>query len=149
MTRMFLVQRSALASARWGSTPGFRPSAGDEGVSAVPVRVFTTRAAAERHRAELEADARAVAAPPLFCTYELPCPPAQFRAGLALLGLTPPDFSDPGPHVSFLDGGRDVARFREWWAGVAPNLTAKQRAGVWDLFEDFAFYSVAEVELED
>ena len=148
MTRVYLVRRTALASARWAGAPGFHPSGGEEGMSMVPVRAFATRAAAERHCAELEAEAQTIAAPPLFCVYQFPCPPAQFRAGLGLLGLTPPTFSSGRRSSYFLDGEGDVNRFREWWAATAPTLTAAQRAGVWDLFGDFAFYSVAEIELE-
>jgi hypothetical protein len=133
--RVFLVERVAYTDCALDQMPEYMACASEDGESFVPVRAFPDRKSAEAYRAQLEAEARAELSPALFCSYNAP-------KGLAAR-LRAFKFDAP----TFRKGGDNGEQFRKWWAAHATDLTAEQRAAIWELFTDVSFYRVSETTL--
>jgi hypothetical protein len=98
---------------------------------------FGSKAAAERFRKEQEAAARALLRPgQVECSV-----PDDFAERVKKIGLVPPaalEDDDDGIAGSLLD----------WWDSLGGTPTAEQRARVWGLLHDVAFFDVVETELK-
>lgn len=105
----------------------------------VPVRAFATRKAAEAFVREQDIEALATLAPPWLV--EL-APDAIERVAevLAAHGLPPIAPAHRGEHP-----GRT---FHLWWATHAKDLSAEQKAALWEPFAGLTFHHVKEIELE-
>lgn len=103
--------------------------------SRVPLRLFTTRTAAEACAAALSAEVRGLVSP--FTQIGGYVSEDEIKR-LAALRL-PVDCPDDSWHEDW----------RVWWDMCQDLITDEQRAAVWDVFAEMPPYEVLEVELDD
>jgi hypothetical protein len=139
---VFLVVRDAFDAHDYDGIYLDRPT-NEEGrrVSVVPVRAFATKAAAAAFAKQCDEDIRRTFPPPLFAGIDDDKPfTAVLAALLKKLGLPAVKFGkEPFNH------GRE---FRQWWAENAKNMSAEQKAALWEPFAGMTFHRVKQVELE-
>ncbi len=127
----FLVQRRAIADSATDSGWRDRPSP----AARVPVALFATRAAAQAHRDQMNADSRNVLNPFVFLDED---PDAYFhRDEFEQLALPLP-----------LPTRNRRREWVEWWDLCQDETTDEQRAGVWELC-DPPLFEVIRVEVSD
>ncbi len=118
----------------------------DDRILGRPIAVFTSRAAAEARKAELEREARGELNPFVFLGDEdylledvTSRTQEEFLAGLKKLY--------PGVRLPRARkyGERD---WIGWWEKLADSLTEEQRQAVWELFDRLEFYGIVTIEAE-
>jgi hypothetical protein len=138
---LFLVVRLPLAG---GRVYGVYPIVGqhENDPREVPVRAFVRKAYAEAHARELDAEVRADFPLPLLAEVIARVDDPAFATRLAAL-LAEHEM----PPITF--GRRPIGmQFREWWAKHAADLSAGQKAALWEPFSEMTFHWVKQVELE-
>lgn len=107
----------------------------------VPVRGFAKRSDAEAFAHELEAELRASFPFPPFVGMAARLPlPEWLPQLLAERGLPPIQLTKAGYHQD--------AEFRRWWTDNAADLSAQQKAALWEPFAEVRFHHIREIELE-
>jgi hypothetical protein len=145
--KMFLVVRDAFDANPYDGLHFDRPTDDNgERVSVVPVRAFATRKAANEYARQLDAEVRVEFPPPLFTMDDgngeedhPPLAPAV-TAKLKELGL---------PAIKFgKDAYKHGEQFRAWWAEWAWDMTAEQKAALWEPFAGMTFHGVTQIDVE-
>lgn len=145
---VFLVVRAGLSVSQYrGRLPQYQPDTGShvDIAAEVPVRAFATNAAAAAYAHVLDAEVRDAFPPPLLAAV-FGRDDAAARQAIAdkvkALGL---------PTIKF---GKQPAyeypeQFRKWWAENAVDMSAEQKAALWEPFAGMTFHSVKQVEVEE
>lgn len=135
---VFLVVRTAYTL---GYGAAIYPIVGvyDDEPRVVPVRAFATRKAAMAFAREQDAEAVETLPPPLLAEL-VPDLLERVAKVLAAHGLPPVAPARRGAHP-----GRT---FHVWWAEHAKDLSAAQKAALWEPFAGMTFHSVRQIELE-
>lgn len=146
--KMFLVVRDCFDANPYDGLHFDRPTDDDgKRVSVVPVRAFATRKAATEYARQLDAEVRADFPPPMFAGEEendedddLPSLAVVVTAKLKELGL---------PLIKFgKEAYKHGEQFRKWWAEWAWDMTAEQKAALWEPFAGMTFHHVKPIEVE-
>ena len=146
--RMYLVLRDAFDANPYSGVHFYRPTNEDgDRDNRVPVRAFATRKAAQEHARQLDAELRATFPPPLFAEDDepddddtRPSLPNLLTTKLKELSL---------PEIKFAkEEYKHGEQFREWWTEHASDMSAEQRAALWEPFADRTFHSVKKIEVE-
>jgi hypothetical protein len=144
---VFVVMRRGFeASSYRNELPQYLPVTGShvDIEAEVPVRAFTNRAEALSYARLLDDEVRASFPPPLLTEAkddderENPFPQMAKRAselGLPPIKLGKENYNHP-------------TQFREWWAAHAKDMSAEQKAALWEPFVGLTFHHVREIELE-
>jgi len=107
--------------------------------SRVPIRVFAEQTAAQRHRDELELEAREFMNP--FQAY----PPS-------MAGLSEPHFAEAieslRPPLPWPTCFRP-SLWREWWDLCQDEVTPGQRAAIWELFSNHPLFEVIRIDVRN
>jgi hypothetical protein len=141
---LFLVVRMPLAGGhRYGCYPIIGQHEND--MREVPVRAFAKKADAEAYARELDAEVRAHIPLPLLAEV---IDRFDRLTDNALSTRLPALLAEHGmPPITF--GRRPIGvEFREWWAKHAADLSADQRAALWEPFAGMTFHWVKQIEVE-
>jgi hypothetical protein len=139
----FLVVRQALGvRAHFGLEFAAVHGSYDDRPRDVPVRAFATRKRAEAFARELDAELRA--------TFPMPLLMEAMGEFVELTHWLPRFLSEQGlPPIEFSkERYPNAKKFRSWWAKHAGELSAEQRAALWQPFAGRRFHCVREIELE-
>lgn len=128
MSAMYLVVRRAVR----GDGEGCGDQNVDDTGSRVPLRMFASRAAAEKMVAELTAEAARTMNPFHLNSYTAPEAVRAYLGGLKLSAKCPKEAW--------------AERWREWWDRCADEMTTEQRAAAWAAFGKLQPYEVLKVE---
>jgi hypothetical protein len=132
---IYLIQRRLTA----GEYGVFSGAEGQEGV---PVLACPSAQEAEERRRQLEEEARRVMAPFLVANLKgwSSVGVDRLRARLEALGLR--DLPEPA------EEWQAEPLWRRWWDEHGEEVTAEQRAAIWELFDKLRFYEVVPVKLK-
>lgn len=146
-TPMFLVLRDCFDANPYDGVHFNRPTNDDgERDNRVPVRAFATRKAANEYARQLDEELRASFPPPMFAgdddpdEGERPSLASVVSAKLKQLRLPPIKFAK--------EMHKHGEQFREWWSENAADMSAEQKAALWEPFVDMTFHSVKQIEVE-
>jgi hypothetical protein len=143
--KMFLVVRDCFDANPYDGLHFDRPTDDNgERVSVVPVRAFATRKAATEYARQLDAEVRADFPPPLFSDDDddddRPALAVVVTAKLKELDL---------PAIKFAkESYKHGEQFRKWWAEWAWDMTAEQKAALWEPFAGMTFHRVKQIDVE-
>lgn len=143
-TKVFVVVRDTFDASEYHRLHFNRPTNSEgERNNGVPVRAFATKQAANDYAEVLDDEIRRTFPPSLFFCEDTDGEDT-FGPKLAMLvqSLSLPPFK-PGKYD--YESGK---LFREWWAENAPNMSAEQKAALWEPFAEMTFHHVKEIELE-
>jgi hypothetical protein len=113
-------------------------------LSTVPVRAFTDKTSAEDCARQLDEEVRATLPLPLLIAES----DDENEAFASLLLKRIQELQLPQIVFSKKRYERG-ADFRNWWIQHATNLTAAQKAALWEPFQETRFHTVREMKLED
>lgn len=139
--RVYLVVRRAFSAGTYEGLSYGTPETDDGHPNDVPVRAFANKGDAMRFARELDDEIRRTFPPPLFGG-EDDDDNAGPRIATAVAALGLPAFK--GGVYNYLSG----RRFGEWWAKHAADLSAEQKAALWEPFQGMTFHQVKQVEVE-
>lgn len=128
MNAMYLVVRRAVQADGEGCGDQNGPDTG----SRVPLRLFASRAAADKLAADLAAEAARTMNPFCLNGYEVPAAVRDVLAALSLSAACPKE--------------RWPEEWRAWWDRCADEMTTEQRAAAWAAFGKLQPYEVLKVE---
>lgn len=143
--RVYLVLRDGFDANDYDGVHYYRSTGDDGEPSLVPVKAFATRKAANEYARQLDADIRSTFPIPLLAEEDRQADTKPFAVALVAklkeLGIPPIKFGK--------DEYEHPKQFREWWAKHAKDMSAAQKAALWEPFEGMTFHRVQAVELED